>query len=132
MTNNNTNFISTEVDLDRDVPGESYYDSLMTTGFDVDVDENGPFITSSVDPICHYSGLPSVASYKTESDEIDYDGDWVSECCGAELIVHDQLCGDCKEHTTAIPEDDEVWMEKYLDANPDFNAALNGHADFIF
>tara|TARA_B100001113_G_scaffold139677_1_gene114582 strand:+ start:36 stop:287 length:252 start_codon:yes stop_codon:yes gene_type:complete len=35
-----------EIDLDRDVPDESYYDSLMTTGFDVDVDENGPFITA--------------------------------------------------------------------------------------
>ena len=25
----------------------SYLDSLMTTGFDVDVDENGPFITTA-------------------------------------------------------------------------------------
>ena len=68
----NTNFISTEIDLDRDVP------DYIEGDFDVDVDENGPFITaSSVD---------------------DYDGNWVSECCGAELIINDQLCGDCKEH----------------------------------
>ena len=61
-----------EIDLDRDVPDgpveePSYLDSLMTTGFDVDVDENGPFITHSLDEaddgICHYSGLPSVTSY---------------------------------------------------------------------
>lgn len=118
MTNNNTNFVSTELDLDRDVPNgpieeeQSYVDSLLTTGFDVDVDENGPFITAT-------------------SVEDDYDGDWVSECCGAELIIHDQLCGDCKEHTDRVPEDEDQWMKLYLDANPDFDAALNGHWEYV-
>lgn len=95
-------FHSTEVDLDRDIPDPN--------NFDVDVDENGPFITaSSVD---------------------DYDGDWVSECCGAGLIINDQLCGNCKEHADAVPEDEEEYMKLYLDANPDFNAALNGHWEY--
>ena len=61
----------------------------------------------------------------------NYDGDLISECCGAEMIYNDQLCGDCKEHATPIPEDDEEWMDKYLDANPDFNAALNGHWEYV-
>tara|TARA_B100000902_G_scaffold393557_1_gene448054 strand:- start:3166 stop:3483 length:318 start_codon:yes stop_codon:yes gene_type:complete len=105
MTNTNNNFVSTEVDLDRDVPGDEAYLSfhnagkdtdevdLITGHFDVDVDEDGPFITSSLDddPICHYSGLPSVASYKTEADDFD----------------------------------------QYLTDHPDFNAALNGHPDWI-
>ena len=103
MTNNNTNFVSTEIDLDRDIPNPDH--------FDVDVDENGPFVThSSVD---------------------DYDGNWVSECCGAELIIHDQLCGDCKEHADRVPEDEDQWMKLYLDANPDFDAALNGHWEYV-
>ena len=37
-----------EDQLELDNPNEpSYLDSLMTTGFDVDVDENGPFITTA-------------------------------------------------------------------------------------
>ena len=43
MKNTNTNFISTEIDLDRDVP------DYIEGDFDVDVDENGPFITASFD-----------------------------------------------------------------------------------
>ena len=75
-------FHSTEVDLDRDIPDPN--------NFDVDVDENGPFITaSSVD---------------------DYDGDWVSECCGAGLIINDQLCGNCKEHADAVPDPPPVCL----------------------
>ena len=84
MTNLNNDFVSTEVDLDRDVPGDEAFfahnnmfdpseEDLITGNFDVDVDEDGPFVTSS---------------------------------------------------------DDE--FERYLDEHPDFNAALNGHADFIF
>tara|TARA_B100001113_G_C20892753_1_gene527725 strand:+ start:118 stop:390 length:273 start_codon:yes stop_codon:yes gene_type:complete len=32
------------------------------------------------------------------NDEDDDDVLPTSDCCGAELIIHDQLCGDCKEH----------------------------------
>ena len=39
----------------------------------------------------------------TEIDAIIYDDNDddelpTSDCCGAELIYNDQLCGDCKEH----------------------------------
>ena len=86
---NNIDFISTDIDLDRDVPNyDDVYDHSLDTidpdeaelpgpaigtygynDFDVDVDENGPFITSSFDDYC--------------------------------------------------------------DAHPDFNAALNGHWEYI-
>ena len=60
----------------------------------------------------------------------NYDGDLISECCGAEMIYNDQLCGDCKEHAVAIPEDDmgqlDAAFNAYLEENPDFNNALNG------
>ena len=75
----NTNFISTEIDLDRDVP------DYIEGDFDVDVDENGPFIT---------------ASFDDEGDD-SQDGDG----------------GD---------DDDN-----YCDQNPDFNAALNGHWEYV-
>tara|TARA_R100000008_G_scaffold81010_1_gene63867 strand:- start:2161 stop:2427 length:267 start_codon:yes stop_codon:yes gene_type:complete len=69
-----------EMDLDRDMPGDEAFlefnnmvdndeEDVITGHFDVDVDENGPFITQSFDD--------------------------------------------------------------YLDAHPDFNAALNGHPDWI-
>ena len=47
------------------------------------------------------------------------------------LIVNDQLCGDCKEHADAIPEDDPDFLDEYCEMHPDFNAALNGHPEFI-
>ena len=106
-------FHSTEVDLDRDIPDPN--------NFDVDVDENGPFITAG----------SAVNTMFMSPSTNDYDGDWVSECCGAELIINDQLCGDCKEHADPIPEDEEEYMKSYLDANPDFNAALNGHWEYV-
>lgn len=28
----------------------------------------------------------------------DEDDENLSDCCGAELMYNDQLCGDCKEH----------------------------------
>ena len=66
----------------------------------------------------------------------NYDGDLISECCGAQMIYNDQLCGDCKEHATAIPEDDVEQLEQafdaFLDDNPDFDAAMNNHADYIY
>ena len=66
----------------------------------------------------------------------NYDGDLISECCGAEMIYNDQLCGDCKEHATAIPEDDVEQLEQafdaFLDDHPDFDAAINNHADYIY
>ena len=68
MTNNNIDFVSTDIDLDRDIPTPcpltNYYhpqtndsrlwlfddaSDLVDDGFDVDVDENGPFITASSD-----------------------------------------------------------------------------------
>ena len=67
----------------------------------------------------------------SEQFQEEYDGDWISECCGAELIVNDQLCGDCKEHADAIPEDDPNFLDEYCEMHPDFNAALNGHPEFI-
>jgi hypothetical protein len=66
----NTHFISTEIDLDRDVP------DYIEGDFDVDVDENGPFITASFD-------------------------------------------------------DEDDAFDKYLDDHPDFNAALNGHWEYV-
>tara|TARA_X000001036_G_scaffold31713_1_gene26032 strand:+ start:952 stop:1242 length:291 start_codon:yes stop_codon:yes gene_type:complete len=56
-------FHSTEVDLDRDVPSEAAFfkfnnmvdteeEDMITGHFDVDVDEDGPFITSSFDDYC--------------------------------------------------------------------------------
>ena len=61
----------------------------------------------------------------------NYEGDLISECCGAEMIINDQLCGDCKEHADGIPEDDmDAAFDAYLEDNPDFNAALNGHPDY--
>lgn len=86
-----------EIDLDRDVPGESYYDSLMTTGFDVDVDENGPFIT------------------KLDEAELEPDVEWT----GLELDP------DFTDNET------EFDFDSYCDEHPDFNAALNGHPDYI-
>ena len=66
----------------------------------------------------------------------NYDGDLISECCGAHMIYNDQLCGDCKEHATAIPEDDVEQLEQafdaFLDDNPDFDAAMNNHVDCIY
>lgn len=60
----------------------------------------------------------------------NYDGALISECCGAEMIYNDQLCGDCKEHAQAIPEDDieqlDAAFNAYLEENPEFNNALNG------
>ena len=66
----------------------------------------------------------------------NYDGDLISDCCGAEMIYNDQLCGDCKEHAEAIPEDADTEQlnaafTAYLEDNPDFEAALNGHPDYI-
>ena len=65
----------------------------------------------------------------------NYDGDLISDCCGAEMIYNDQLCGDCKEHAEAIPEDDMEQLDAaftaYLEDNPDFDAALNGHPNYI-
>jgi len=60
MKNNNIDFVSTEVDLDRDIPGDEAFlahnnmldtseEDVITGHFDVDVDENGPFITASSD-----------------------------------------------------------------------------------
>ena len=91
MINNNIDFVSTDIDLDRDTPTPcpltNYYhpqtsdsrlwlfddaSDLVDDDFDVDVDENGPFITSS-------------------SDHFD----------------------------------------NYCDTHPDFNAALNGHWEYI-
>ncbi len=87
MTNTNNNFVSTEVDLDRDVPGDEAFFAhnnmvdndevdVLTGHFDVDVDEKGPFITHSID-----------------EDSFDFDA--------------------------------------YCEANPNFNAAINGHQDWI-
>ena len=60
----------------------------------------------------------------------NYDGDLISECCGALMIHNDQLCGDSKEHAQAIPEDDieqlDAAFNAYLEENPEFNDALNG------
>ena len=57
-----------DIDLDRDIP-----DPNMYPGYDVDVDEDGPFITTA----------------------------------------------------------DEDSFDEYLNAHPDFNAALNGHPNWI-
>ena len=78
-TNTNTNFISTEIDLDRDVP------DYIEGDFDVDVDENGPFIT---------------ASFDDQEDMPGFEGT---------IKSLDDLC----------------------DLYPDFNAALNGHPEFV-
>ena len=92
-----------EIDLDRDVPNgpieeeTSYLDSLLTTGFDVDVDENGPFITAM------------------DEAELELDVEWT----GLEL---DPDFTD-NEH--------EYDFDSYCDDHPDFNAALNGHPDYI-
>ena len=64
-------FISTEIDLDRDVP------DYIAGDFDVDVDEDGPFIT---------------ASFDDTDDDFDFDA--------------------------------------YCEANPDFDAAINGHWEY--
>lgn len=63
----------------------------------------------------------------------NYDGDLISECCGAQIKVFEdlQLCGYCKEHAEAIPEDDPDFLDRYCEMHPDFNAALNGHPEFI-
>ena len=69
MKNTNSDFVSTEIDLDRDVPNSIPDPVPNDMGWDVDVDEDGPFITASFDDYC--------------------------------------------------------------DAHPDFNAALNGHWEYI-
>ena len=80
----NTNFISTEIDLDRDVP------DYIECDFDVDVDENGPFIT---------------ASFDDEGDDSD-------------LAYMDDIVANFD-------------FDDYCDQNPDFNAALNGHWEYV-
>ena len=60
-----------EMDLDRDIPGESYYDSLMTTGFDVDVDEDGPFIVADED--VEWTGLELDPNFTDNEHEYDFD-----------------------------------------------------------
>ena len=79
-----TNFISTEIDLDRDVP------DYIEGDFDVDVDENGPFIT---------------ASFDDEGDDSD-------------LAYMDDIVANFD-------------FDDYCDQNPDFNAALNGHWEYV-
>tara|TARA_B100001250_G_scaffold410493_1_gene437038 strand:- start:29 stop:337 length:309 start_codon:yes stop_codon:yes gene_type:complete len=102
MSNINSDFISTEIDLDRDVPNQM--------GWDVDVDENGPFITSSFD----------------DTDTIS-----ISDCCGEELPHSDYaICGVCHDHC-GVDEVSEFDFDEYCGANPEFNAALNGHPNFV-
>lgn len=109
MSNTNLEFVSTEVDLDRDVPyGEIEWDGsgvnadgwegwnvndridengeiLLTINpnntehFDVDVDEDGPFITASLDDPENWS-----------TEKLD------------------------------------KWMDDYCEKHPDFNDAMNG------
>jgi len=57
------------------------------------------------------------------------DIEFVSDCCGAELMdLETPMCSDCKEHCEPI--DNDFDWDDYCDAHPDFNAAMNGHPDF--
>ena len=97
-------FYDSEIDLDRDMPGEEVFlkfnnmvdteeEDMITGHFDVDVDENGPFITQSIDE--NYAQTRNGQFFTSDEGETDSD------------------------------------FDAYLDAHPDFNAAMNGHPEYI-
>ena len=54
----------------------------------------------------------------------------VSDCCGEPVYEDHDICSGCNDHCGSEPADD-FDFDEYCDSNPDFNAALNGHPDFI-
>ena len=91
MSNTNLEFVSTEVDLDRDIPGDEAFlnhhgigrdndeEDVITGHFDVDVDEDVPFITASLDDPENWS-----------TEKLDK---WMDEYCEKHPDFNDALNG---------------------------------------
>jgi len=63
-------------------------------------------------------------------EEMTDDIEMVSDCCGEPVYEDHDICSSCNDHCGSEPADD-FDFDEYCDSNSDFNAALNGHPDFI-
>ena len=97
-------FHNTELDLDRDIPTPPVASPAV----------NSMFMSKPI----------------TDFIALDDDIEMVSDCCGAEVYEDYGICSDCNDHCGSEPMDD-VAFDKYCEDNPEFNAALNGHPEWI-
>jgi len=65
-------------------------------------------------------------------EEMTDDIEMVSDCCGEPVHEDYDICSSCNDHCGSEPADlDDFDFDAYCESNPDFNAALNGHPNFI-
>lgn len=69
-------------------------------------------------------------NWKPSDDEL------CSDCCGHELYDFETpICTYCGEHCDTVSESELLNMDSIFDEHcekhPDFNAALNGHPEFV-